>query len=121
MAYRRPERGELFKVAVRAIEGVVIHQGNHSAAFPGIANPAYVCDAIEVRHFPYRSVEQFVSKARNGAAAYASTDLHPSLGNHWRTFGRVLEERGEKGIARIFRREHYSETAEGLIHDPCPQ
>jgi hypothetical protein len=118
-------------VAVRAVEGVQIHQGNHSAAFPNNPHPKSVTTLTEVRHFPYRSVEQFVSKVRNGAAAYAASDLPDSAGAHWRQYGKILDERGEEGIAEIFHTWFYrenpraeyvvgSEVQPGLVYDPCP-
>lgn len=131
LTYRRAAQAPLRKVAVRAIEGVVIHQGNHSAAFPSEPHPKTVTNAAEIRHFPYRSVEQFVSKVRNGAAAYAASNLPESVGAHWRQYGKILDERGEEGIAEIFHTWFYREDPDeelvihgeqqpALIHDPCP-
>ena len=79
-----------------------------------------------------RSVEQFVSKVRNGAAAYAATDLPPAVGAHWRQYGQILDTQGEAGIEEIFKTWFYREDpTEGLvIHgeqqqalalDPCPR
>jgi len=130
MGYRRAAPAPLRKIAVRAVEGVTIHQGNHSAEFPGVASPKTVTNLIEVRHFPYRSVEQFVSKVRHGAAAYAASDLPEDVGAHWRQYGRILDERGEDGIAEIFHtwfyREHPdreavigSEQQPPLVYNPC--
>ena len=132
MTYRRAAPAPLRKIAVRAVEGVTIHQGNHSAEFPGIASPKTVTNLIQVRHFPYRSVEQFVSKVRNGAAAYAASDLPETAGAHWRQYGRILDERGEEGIAEIFHTWFYrenpdieavigSEQQPPLVCDPCPR
>lgn len=130
MGFRRAEAAPLRKIAVRAVEGVVIDQGNHSASIPGERHPKTVTNAIEVRHFPYRSVEQFVRKIRNGAAAYAATDLPEEVGGHWRQYGEILEGRGEEGIAEIFHRWFYrddptkeivigSERQPPLVFDPC--
>lgn len=132
LEWRRASQAPLRKVAVRAVEGVTIHQGNHSAAFPGVQHPKTVTDLLTVRHFPYRSVEQFVSKVRNGAAAYAATDLPESAGAHWRQYGKILDEQGEAGIAEIFRTWFYrddptadtvihGEQQPALVHDPCPR
>ena len=132
MTYRRAAPAPLRKIAVRAVEGVTIHQGNHSAEFPGVASPKTVTNLIQVRHFPYRSVEQFVSKVRNGAAAYAASDLPETAGAHWRQYGRILDERGDEGIAEIFHTWFYrenpdieavigSEQQPPLVHDPCPR
>lgn len=130
MKWRRSDCSPLRKVAVRAIEGVQIHQGNHGATFPNNPHPKSVTSLTEVRHFPYRSVEQFVSKVRNGAAAYAASDLPDSAGAHWRQYGQILDERGAPGIEEIFRtwfyrenpRENYvigAEVQQPLVFDPC--
>ncbi len=132
MTYRRAAQAPLRKVAVRAVEGVTIHQGNHSASFPGVRHPKTVTDLMCVHHFPYRSVEQFVSKVRNGAAAYAATDLPKEAGAHWRQYGAILEAQGEAGIAEIFNTWFYRENPHeelvihgeqqrALINDPCPR
>jgi hypothetical protein len=131
MGYRRAAPAPLRKVAVRAVEGVVIHQGNHSAEFPAVTSPQAVTNIIQVRHFPYRSVEQFVKKVRNGAAAYAATTLSPEAGAHWRQYGAILDSGGEEAIAEIFdtwfRREDPdaavligTESQPPLVYDPCP-
>lgn len=131
MGWRRPAPGPLRKVACRAVPGLTIHQGNHGATFDGVPHPPAVTTALEVRHFPYRSVEQFVSKVRNGAAAYAATDLPEEMGGHWRGYGRILDEHGEAGIAEIFHRWFWraepdkslridDERQPPLEYDPCP-
>lgn len=116
MRWRRSEQAPLRKVAVRAREGLTIHQGNHGASFEGITHPAVVTDAIQVRHFPYRSVEQMIRKARNGAAAYAATNLDESIGKHWRDYGRLSDEQ----IDEVFHKWFWSDDpkADGLIFDP---
>jgi hypothetical protein len=130
MRWRRAECSPLRKVAVRAVEGVQIHQGNHGATFPNNPHPKSVTSLTEVRHFPYRSVEQFVGKVRNGAAAYAASNLPESAGAHWRQYGQILEARGEEGIAEIFHTWFYrqnpeqnyvigAETQQPLVLDPC--
>lgn len=130
LGWRRIEQAPLRKVAVRARHGLVIHQGNHSASFEGVNHPPTVTNALEVRHFPYRSAEQMVRKARNGAAAYAATDLPESVGGHWRGYGRILAEQGEAGIHEVFERWFWRERPseplliEGerqppLVYDPA--
>jgi hypothetical protein len=123
MEWRRAEQAPLRKVAVRAREGLTIHQGNHSAAFEGDPFVLRVAGQLQVRHFPYRSPEQFIRKARNGAAAYAATDLPESTGAHWRQYGASLEEQGENALISHFTRWFHSDDPEGdgLLHDPCPR
>lgn len=116
LRWRRREALGLPKVAVRALSGLTIHQGNHGASFPSVRHPRVVEGRLEVRHFPYRTPEQFVSKVRNGAAAYAATDLPEGTGIHWREYGRHLEERGEQAVIDdIFLRYFFAADPE---HDP---
>ena len=114
--WRRREAADLPKVACRSRPPVTIHQGNH-----GADHGDRVDGQLIVRHFPYRSVEQFVSKVRNGAAAYAATDLPEHEGAHWRDYGRILEEQGPDGLAEIFRQWFWTpEPTRDLILDPAP-
>lgn len=131
MGWRRPEAAPLRKVACRPTPDLTISQGNHGATYGRIRTPLTVTGQLEVRHFPYRSVDQFVSKVRNGAAAYAATDLPDDAGAHWRSYGRILDEQGEDGIADVFRTWFWrdrpgeriqieGERQPALIFDPCP-
>jgi hypothetical protein len=123
MPWRRNACSPLRKIAARARPDLVIEQGNHGARFEKASVVPMVTDQIEVRHFPYRSVEQFVRKVRNGAAAYAATDLPESVGAHWRQYGQILEAEGEEGIANVFHRWFWSadpESDDTLVFDPCP-
>lgn len=118
IGWRRRDAAELPKVAVRPRPRVTVHQGNHGADFG-----ATIGGLLVVRHYPYRSAEQFVSKARNGAAAYAATDLPEDLGKHWRDYGALLESQGEEALAGVFRDYFWSANPAGdrtLLYDPCP-
>lgn len=117
--WRRTEPLELPKVAARAALPVTIEQGNHGAAYPTVN----LDGQLIVRHFPYRSVEQFVRKTRNGAAAYAASDLPDHYGAHWRQWGDILNTQGEDAVAAIFREWYWTADPAGdpaLIRDPCP-
>lgn len=121
MPWRRREAAPLRKVAARLLPGVVIEQGNHGAHYPGVHRG--VGGHLAVRHFPYRSVGQFVSKVKNGAAAYAATDLPFDMGRHWREYGGHLETGGEEAIREIFATWfHVSDPTadDSLIYDPAP-
>lgn len=119
MIWRRREAAPLPKVACRPTAAVRIHQGNHGADYGSTIGGLLV-----VRHFPYRSPEQFLRKVRNGAAAYAATDLPETDGAHWRQYGAILDKRGpEVLLEEVFRRYFWSEDPEAdetLIRDPCP-
>jgi glycosyltransferase involved in cell wall biosynthesis len=120
IGWRRREAAPLPKVAVRPNLPVTIAQGNHSATFPDVRS---VDGLLVVRHFPYRSVDQFVSKVRNGAAAYAATDLPEDAGAHWRRYGRLLDSGGPDALAEVFRAWFWSADPVSdptLIYDPSP-
>lgn len=119
MRWRDPEPLGLPKVAFTAQRGVIVHAGNHGADHPGARLEG---TGLTVEHYPYRSPEQFLSKVRNGAAAYAATDLPRSTGQHWREYGDLLAEHGAAAV-----REHYQAAfvvadpdARGLIYHPEP-
>jgi Glycosyl transferase family 2 len=127
IGWRRPDPAPLPKVACRALPGLTIAQGNHSATFDGTDHPLTVLGLLTVRHFPLRSVEQMIRKARNGAAAYAATDLPEDAGGHWRGWGRL----DDAGIADVFRLYYWraapdqplqvgGEQQPPLVYDPCP-
>jgi len=120
MRWRQPNPAPLPKVAFRWRDGAVIHQGNHGVTLPGPVAP--IADVLELRHFPYRSAEQFVRKSINGARAYAHTSLPPDQGAHWRAYGAIADRHGEEALAEVFR-EHFwylSPLDAGLVEDPAP-
>lgn len=121
--WRRVEALPLRKVAFRPDVPFVIRQGNHSVEFQGIPHPLTVTDTIEIRHFPYRSAAQMISKARNGAAAYAATSFDESIGAHWRSYGRTIEEQGEAALASHYLSAFHCMDPENdpiMVYDPCP-
>jgi glycosyltransferase involved in cell wall biosynthesis len=115
--WRQQQPAQLSKVAFRWEPGAVIHQGNHGVTL----HQSRVADVLEVRHFPYRSAEQFVRKARNGAAAYRATDLPVTEGAHWRAYGDLLDRYGEEALHDVFRTHFWflSPTDSGLVRDPA--
>jgi glycosyltransferase involved in cell wall biosynthesis len=119
MVWRRREPAPLPKVAFRWQPGAVIHQGNHGVTLPagGTEKPL-----LQVRHFPYRSPQQMVRKARNGAAAYRATDLPEDQGAHWRAYGALMDLHGEHIVEDVFRQHFWylSPTDSGLVYDPAP-
>lgn len=119
MVWRQRNPGALPKVAFRWEPGAAVHQGNHGVDLPSNPDTAH---GLEVRHFPMRSPQQMVSKARNGAAAYAATDLPEHQGSHWRQYGALLDRLGEQAMHDVFREHwwHLSPTDSGLVHDPAP-
>lgn len=119
--WRRREACPFPKVACRTRDDLVIADGNHGATYNGGAT--VMPGQLVVRHFPYRSAEQFVRKARNGSQALAATDLPEEIGAHWRGYGRILEHQGEEVLADVFRRHFWAPVPEvdpTLIFDPVP-
>lgn len=114
IGWRRAAPGALPKIACRPYPRVEIHQGNHGCDYG-----QRLAGLLVVRHFPYRTVEQMIGKARNGAAAYAATDLPEHVGKHWRDYGRLTDEQ----IGDVFRRYFWAADPRkdrGLIFDPAP-
>lgn len=119
IVWRQPAPAPLPKVAFRYEPGCVIHQGNHGVTRP---SGGVVTGGLRVCHFPYRSAEQFVRKARNGAAAYRATDLPEDIGAHWRGYGDIIDRFGEEALQDVFREYFWalSPADEGWVHDPAP-
>jgi len=120
MVWRQRDPAPLRKVAFRWEPGAVIAQGNHDVHLPGGTSRV---ECLQVRHFPYRSAQQFTRKALNGAAAYrAAAGLSEQDGAHWRAYGEIAEREGPDRLADVFR-EHFwylSPTDAGLVRDPAP-
>lgn len=122
LGWRRRDPGPLGKVACRIRDDLVINQGNHSATYSG--GTTRFTDHLVIRHFPYRSGEQMIRKAINGAEAYAATDLPAEQGDHWRKYGALIESRGEEAfVDEVYKKWFYSADPEHdptLIYDPTP-
>ncbi len=119
ITWRQPQAAPLPKVAFQWEPGAVIHQGNHGVTLPSGRGSR---PGLEIRHFPYRSADHFVRKARTGAAAYRATTLPVTEGAHWRAYGDILDRHGEDALAAVFR-EHFwylSPTDSGMVLDPAP-
>jgi glycosyltransferase involved in cell wall biosynthesis len=118
IVWRQRQPGALPKVAFRWHPAAVIHQGNHGIDLPTVT----AASGMVVRHFPYRSADQFVRKARNGAEAYRATDFGPEVGAHWRQYGDLLDRFGPSALEDVFRRWFWnlSPVDAGLVHDPAP-
>lgn len=118
MVWRQREPMQMPKVAFRWEPGCVIHQGNHAVTRPsgGVGVPA-----LEIRHFPVRSAEQFARKSINGSRAYQATSLHEVEGAHWRAYGRLYKQGGEKLLHDVFRQHwwYLSPVDAGLVYDPA--
>ncbi|MDQ3275318.1 MAG: glycosyltransferase family 2 protein [Actinomycetota bacterium] len=86
LQHRTVEPTGLAKVAFRASLLARLHMGNHDVDRLGSRG-----EGLEIRHFPYRTAEQYVSKMRAGSVAIAATDLPPIAGHHWREAARASD------------------------------
>lgn len=132
IGWRRRTPAPLPKVAARYRPDLVIEQGNHGAHYEEFT-PAPFDPVLVVRHYPYRSLEQFVRKVRNGSAAYraAGDRQAPAHGAHWRQWGELLDQHGPEALEEIFRRWYWradprepvkieGERQPALLFDPPP-
>lgn len=106
--WRRDYAAPLPKVACRWHPSMEIGMGNHDVAYQ--KQPGTWDQRMAIRHFPYRSPEQVVRKIRNGAEAYAATDLPDHYGAHWRGWGAILDLHGPGAIEELFRKWHWREN-----------
>lgn len=119
LVWRKREAQSLPKVAIRWMAGCVIAQGNHGVAHPRGERGEW---GLTICHFPYRSLAQFRSKASNGAAAYAATDLPEGMGEHWRSYGRLIDRYGPGVLDEIWLRYRYelAPSDAGLMREVPP-
>ncbi len=113
-------------MGARLVEGLEVEAGNHGVTIDG-ERPRLVAGGLRVNHYSWRSPAQYGRKIRNGARAYAATDLPEDVGVHWRMWGDPespdLEERAAEHFRRYFHaccppRAPGSEDNGGLIYDP---
>jgi hypothetical protein len=119
IVWRQKEKGALPKVAVRWHKDMVIHQGNHGVSLP--FSPS-ISKCLELRHFPYRSWEQFKAKAINGAAAYKATNL-TNMGQHWLSYAELIDKWGDEVVKREVYDKYFSFFSpidNDMILDPAP-
>jgi len=113
----RQRRHGMVKVACRLRPDLWIEMGNHGARTTG---GTLTIDApLNVRHFSWRSEDQFASKILNGRAAYAATNLPAMYGAGWRVYDGATEEAIRASYREHFIRRNPSQDDE-LIYDPAP-
>ena len=120
--YRDERPNSMHKIAfhVGTDRNFRINEGNHSVSINGEVNDGEF-SGIAIRHFPYRSEDQFILKVRQGARALALTDLDPSIGSHWRQFGADLMEKGKDHMKEHYRKNFtYLNPEMRMIYDPAP-
>lgn len=122
MGWRRQEACPLLKVACRPHPTLTIHEGSHSADYAG-EYPRTIGGQLAIRHFPYRTPSQFLSKASNGARGRGLTDLPETVSPHLREYGRILADDGPAGLERLFRERFWIDQPDqdpSLVFDPAP-
>jgi hypothetical protein len=123
MVWRSIESGRLAKCAYRYSSRAVIDMGNHQILdHHGNPVPSQKIN-LGIRHFPYRSAEQFVRKAKRGyQAMLAAPSLPRSTCLHWREYGESIERHGEEQLKDHYRR-HFTfgvEPTNNMVFDPAP-
>lgn len=116
IGWRKRERGALPKVCARCRPDLRIGMGNHAATTDGTGLTA---PGLVIRHFSWRSAEQYLRKIRNGSAAYAASGLPETYGAHWRMFDGATDD----AIRDHFRTWFWSAAPRAdatLIFDPAP-
>ena len=122
MGWRETQVLPLPKVACRALPDLSIHDGNHGASYD-TRHVLSVTDMLEVRHFPYRSPEQFIKRIEIAWPQVRDSDKPESYAAHIRAYGQHLEEFGPEGLRRWFKNAMFFEDPENnpdLIYDPLP-
>lgn len=121
IGWRQTKPMSLGKVAVRLRPDLIIEHGNHSARSSGVQFT--VGPLIVVRHFPWRTPEQFVERVRTAYAQLQASNLDQGFGVHVRAYGKCLEDEGEEALKEHFIRWFYSpdpEADDSLVFDPAP-
>lgn len=129
IGWRFLEPGKLPKVAARTHRSLEIEMGNHGASMvaPGRVrsngSPPTMTGRLQIRHFSWRSEDQYLRKITNGYRAYAAApDLKP-YGEHWKMFGAPESEAFDDRVRAHFRRWFYVADLRDrvdLIYDPAP-
>ena len=107
--WRRRDPQQFPKVVFRADPNAELAMGNHSVAHPGQVGSG----PVRYRHHQYRSLDQMARKVRQGADAYAASDLPESEGAHWREAARLSD-------IELQARWLMLTSESGLVFDPTP-
>lgn len=93
MRHRKANSNSFSAVAFNYSPGFHLEMGNHDVHnHPG----KRVYDKIGIRHYQYRTFDQFVKKVRNGKKAYDVTTLPDFMGSHWRKLGALNDSELKK-------------------------
>ena len=113
----RQKKSLMFKVICRLRPDLQIEMGNHGAQVNG--RTLTLDGPFNVRHFSWRSEDQFLRKIKNGRAAYAATSLPPTYGVGWRMYDGDSDEAIRASFQNAFFIRN-PDTDITLIYDPAP-
>lgn len=120
IVWRKREPAPVPKVCCRLHPTLVVEQGNHQARYGANGAARFLSvPGLALRHFSWRTPEQYARKIVIGRAAYAATRLPDDVGVHWR----MWEGASEEEIEAHFREWFWSadpETDDSLVYDPAP-
>jgi glycosyltransferase involved in cell wall biosynthesis len=119
LKWRQRESGALPKVCARTAPDLKIGAGNHDAHYTSDRWARSVKGDLSIRHFSWRTPEQYLRKIRIGQAAYAATELPESVGEHWRSWA----DKPDEAILEWYDRWALHRSPHGnseLILDPAP-
>lgn len=119
MVWRRRDAQKLGKVAIKWTPGCVIRDGNHSVDHPRGERGDW---ALSICHFPYRSLAQFQRKATKASVAYVGADVPEGVGEHWRSYGRLIDRHGVGVLEQIWTRYRFelAPSDAGLMREVPP-
>lgn len=117
LRWRKTKPNRLHKVAFRSHPRARLAMGNH-----GVSRAGRRMEGLQIRHFPYRSEDQFVRKLLQGGAALAATDLDANVGKVWRGLGATNEEQLKVTWRSLIETENlpyeWWVPRHGLVEDP---
>lgn len=121
--------GKLPKTAARLHPSLQIEMGNHGASLVAgtrvraDGSPPSVKGRLKIRHFSWRSEDQYLRKITNGARAYAAAEKLDAFGDHWKAFGPPESTDFEARVRAHYQRWFFVSqpaTRSDLIFDPAP-
>ncbi len=119
LRWRKTQPNRLHKVAFRAHRRARLAYGNH-----GVSRSGRRTTGLEIRHFPYRSEEQFVRKLRQGFAALNASDLTDEVGKHWRGLGTRDDAELRAAWQQLVETQNlpfeWWVPSKGIVEDPVP-
>ena len=108
--YREAEPSSMPKVAFRASWLARVGMGNHSVSRPG----RVVSHELRIAHYSYRTPEQILRKASDGAQAAKLAGLPVSMWSQWADIAGRDEDDARALMAKMT-------SSDSLVFDPASQ